>query len=142
MVVLDGDGSLLMNLGTLVTIAAAAPRNFVHFVSHNGTYEANGGMPLSNRNVDLAGIARSAGYRHACTISELADFEAQVGKAAGDGGAGVRRTDADAGQGAIRRTIPTCTAPTAVPRCRRNCAPIRRGEASAVEQEPRARARR
>jgi sulfopyruvate decarboxylase subunit beta len=35
-IVLDGDGSLLMNLGTLVTIGAAAPRNLVHFVCRNG----------------------------------------------------------------------------------------------------------
>src|SRR6058998_1797769 len=38
-VVLDGDGSLLMNLGSLVTIAAVAPKNLVHFVCQNGTYE-------------------------------------------------------------------------------------------------------
>src|SRR5215475_2788841 len=47
-VVLDGDGSLLMNLGSLVSIAAAAPKNLVHFVCHNETYEANGGHPLPN----------------------------------------------------------------------------------------------
>ena len=46
-IVLDGDGSLLMNLGSLVTIAAAAPRNLVHFVCQNGTYEANGGHPVT-----------------------------------------------------------------------------------------------
>ena len=45
-VVLDGDGSLLMNLGSLVTIAAPAPKNLVHFVCHNGCYEANGGHPI------------------------------------------------------------------------------------------------
>src|SRR5476649_1270187 len=39
-IVLDGDGSLLMNLGTLVTIAAAAPRNLLHFVCENGVYES------------------------------------------------------------------------------------------------------
>ncbi|MDE0057699.1 MAG: thiamine pyrophosphate-dependent enzyme [Defluviicoccus sp.] len=44
-VVLDGDGSLLMNLGSLVTIAEAGPENLVHFVVENGTYEANGGHP-------------------------------------------------------------------------------------------------
>ena len=43
--VLDGDGSLLMNLGTLVTIAEVAPRNLIHFVLENGTYEANGSHP-------------------------------------------------------------------------------------------------
>ena len=78
-VVLDGDGSLCMNLGTLVTIAAAGPRNLIHCVSHNGTYEANGAHPLPSRRIDFAGLARSAGYAHACTISELTDFEAQIG---------------------------------------------------------------
>ena len=41
-IVLQGDGSLLMNLGSLVTVAAVAPKNLVHFVAHNETYEANG----------------------------------------------------------------------------------------------------
>ena len=71
-VVLDGDGSLLMNLGTLVTIAACAPRNLVHFVSRNGTYEANGGHPLPGVDrVDLAGLAHCAGYRRAEAFFEL-----------------------------------------------------------------------
>jgi thiamine pyrophosphate-dependent acetolactate synthase large subunit-like protein len=78
-VVLDGDGSLCMNLGTLITIAAAGPRNLIHCVSHNGTYEANGGHPLPSRKVDFAGLARAAGYKHACTISDVAAFEAQIG---------------------------------------------------------------
>src|SRR5262245_50180506 len=37
-VVLDGDGSLLMNLGSLVTMGAVAPKNLVHFVCNNGCY--------------------------------------------------------------------------------------------------------
>ena len=71
-VVLDGDGSLLMNLGSLVTIGAAAPKNLVHFVSKNGSYEANGGHPIPNQKVDFSGIARSAGYAHTFDFSELA----------------------------------------------------------------------
>jgi sulfopyruvate decarboxylase subunit beta len=77
-IVLDGDGSLCMNLGTLVTIGAVQPKNFIHFVGHNGTYEANGGHPIPNRTVDFAGIARSAGIRKTHTISELADFDARI----------------------------------------------------------------
>jgi sulfopyruvate decarboxylase subunit beta len=77
-VVLDGDGSLLMNLGSLVTIAASAPRNLTHLVGHNGSYEANGGLPLPNREVDLAGIARSAGIADARNIRELDEFEREV----------------------------------------------------------------
>ena len=62
-IVLDGDGSLLMNLGGLVTIAEAAPANLVHFVAENGCYEANGSHPIPGRDrVDFAGLARAAGY--------------------------------------------------------------------------------
>ena len=74
-VVLDGDGSLLMNLGSLVTIAGAAPQNLIHFVSRNGSYEANGGHPIPAQEVlDFAGIARSAGYRHVETFTSLPTF--------------------------------------------------------------------
>ena len=85
-VVLDGDGSLLMNLGSLVTIAAAAPRNLVHFVCQNGIYEANGGHPIPNPKVDFAAMARSAGYAHCHEFSELASFEQQVGLVLGERG--------------------------------------------------------
>jgi thiamine pyrophosphate-dependent acetolactate synthase large subunit-like protein len=85
-VVLDGDGSLLMNLGSLVTIAAAAPTNLVHFVCQNGIYEANGGHPIPNPKVDFAAMARSAGYAHCYEFSELASFEQQVGLVLGQGG--------------------------------------------------------
>ena len=78
--VLDGDGSLLMNLGSLVTIAAAAPKNLIHFVCQNGSYEANGGHPLPNPEVDFAGIARSAGIRACHSYSELSAFEADIGR--------------------------------------------------------------
>ena len=79
-IVLDGDGSLLMNLGSLVTIAAAAPSNLYHFVCENGTYEANGGHPIPGcGRVDFAGFARSAGYRSVHEFSDLGIFEQQVG---------------------------------------------------------------
>ena len=79
-IVLDGDGSLLMNLGSLVTIAEAAPKNLIHFVCENGTYEANGGHPIPQRGrVDLCGFARVAGYRSVHSFSDLPIFEQQVG---------------------------------------------------------------
>jgi sulfopyruvate decarboxylase subunit beta len=78
-IVLDGDGSLLMNLGTLVTIASQAPRNLVHFVCENGMYEANGGHPIPGRGaVSFAGFARAAGYRHVHEFADLAAFEAGI----------------------------------------------------------------
>jgi phosphonopyruvate decarboxylase len=79
-IVLDGDGSLLMNLGSLVTAAEAAPRNFFHFVCENGTYEANGGHPTPGRgHVDFAALATAAGYRSVRVFSELKIFEQQIG---------------------------------------------------------------
>ena len=75
---LQGDGSLLMNLGCLVTIAAAAPKNLVHIVVQNGTYEANGGHPIPNTEADFAAMARAAGYAHVHAFSQLANFEQQA----------------------------------------------------------------
>ena len=78
-IVLDGDGSLLMNLGSLVTIANAAPDNLLHFLCENGTYEANGGHPIPARDrVSFAGLARAAGYREAHEFSDLDKLEAAL----------------------------------------------------------------
>lgn len=79
-IVLDGDGSLLMNLGSLVTIAATAPQNLYHFVSYNGVYETNGSHPLPNTKTNFADHARAAGYRHVFDFATLEDFKAQIGK--------------------------------------------------------------
>lgn len=77
-VVLQGDGSLLMNLGSLVTIGAVAPKNLIHFVAQNETYEANGGHPIPNRKVDFAGMARSAGYAAVYDFADIGSFTQQV----------------------------------------------------------------
>jgi sulfopyruvate decarboxylase subunit beta len=80
-IVLDGDGSLLMNLGSLVTVAAAAPANFYHFVMENGSYEANGGHPIPNREaVNFKGLADAAGYRKTYEFAALDDFENRIGE--------------------------------------------------------------
>jgi len=77
-VVLQGDGSLLMNLGSLVTIADVAPRNLVHLVAQNKTYEANGGHPIPQPRVDFASMARAAGYAAVYDFSDLGAFTQQV----------------------------------------------------------------
>ena len=62
-IVLDGDGSLLMNLGSLVTIGEIQPAQFLHLVFENGVYEVNGDHPIPGQGrVDFASIAKSAGY--------------------------------------------------------------------------------
>jgi sulfopyruvate decarboxylase subunit beta len=78
---LQGDGSLLMNLGSLVTIAAAQPKNLVHFVVQNDSYEANGGHPIPNTAVDFAAMARGAGYAQVHAFTDVANFEQQAAHA-------------------------------------------------------------
>lgn len=73
--VLDGDGSLLMNLGSLVTVANMAPKNLVHFVYENDAYDTTGGqtVPGAGR-FDLAAIGRGSGYPRADTFDNLEDL--------------------------------------------------------------------
>lgn len=74
-IVFDGDGSLLMNLGTLVTIAEKAPKNLYHFVLENGVYAVTGGQPIpGNSKVSFAGLAREAGYTNAYEFDDLEKF--------------------------------------------------------------------
>ncbi len=78
-IVLEGDGSLLMNLATLVTVAEAAPRNLIHFVCENGCYEANGSHPIPGQGrVDFAGLARAAGYAEVFEFDGLNRFAAEL----------------------------------------------------------------
>ncbi|MBI3328063.1 MAG: thiamine pyrophosphate-binding protein [Nitrospinae bacterium] len=78
-VVLDGDGSLLMNLGTLVTIAHAAPKNLVHCLCQNGTYETNGAVCIPGRGkVSFTGLAREAGYPKTYASDDLGDWDRAV----------------------------------------------------------------
>jgi thiamine pyrophosphate-dependent acetolactate synthase large subunit-like protein len=78
-IVLDGDGSLLMNLGSLVTIANLRPKHFLHLVFENGVYEVNGGHPIPGaEQIDFANIAEAAGYQHASCFNQLDAFEASL----------------------------------------------------------------
>ena len=77
--VLDGDGSLLMNLGTLVTIAEQSPPNLIHFVFENGTYEANGAHPIPGQGkVKFADIARAAGIPRCYEFTQLEALSAAL----------------------------------------------------------------
>jgi sulfopyruvate decarboxylase subunit beta len=76
-VVLDGDGSLLMNLGTLSTMARYSPRNLVHVVFDNQSLLSVGGFPTATATgTDLEGVARASGIARAFTVRSLDDFRA------------------------------------------------------------------
>ena len=67
---IDGDGSVLMNLGTLSTIARQAPPNFILFIIDNGAYGSTGDQPTQTANgTSLAAIARAAGIASSVEIA-------------------------------------------------------------------------
>ena len=76
---LDGDGSLLMNLGSLVTTASNAPDNLVHFVFEDGGYFTTGGQPVpGSGSVDFAAMARDAGIENAYEFNDLEDLASEL----------------------------------------------------------------
>jgi sulfopyruvate decarboxylase subunit beta len=78
-VVFDGDGSLLMQLGSLATIAGARPRNLTHLLFKNGVYHTSGSQEIpGGLTVDFVQMAKGAGYRKAYTVTELDDFKRRL----------------------------------------------------------------
>jgi sulfopyruvate decarboxylase subunit beta len=78
-IVVDGDGSLLMQLGSLVTIAGAAPPNFFHFVFENGVYETSGCQPLpAEGRFDFKDMAQAAGFAHSLRFEDASAFAAAL----------------------------------------------------------------
>jgi phosphonopyruvate decarboxylase len=78
-IVFDGDGSLLMNLGSLVTVANQAPKNLVHCLCENGTYETNGAVPIPRAGrIRFAELAKTAGYRSTYELSDVAEWEREL----------------------------------------------------------------
>jgi sulfopyruvate decarboxylase subunit beta len=75
-VVLDGDGSVLMNLGTFATLARYRPRNLVHVVFDNGSLLSTGGFDSHTTSgiTDLAAIARGAGIAHVTAVDSVIEF--------------------------------------------------------------------
>lgn len=80
-IVLDGDGSLLMQLGSLVTVAGAAPGNLYHVVFDNGVWFEGGGnvpLPAAGR-TDWTGLARAAGYPAVYDFTDAGSLAAGFG---------------------------------------------------------------
>lgn len=75
-VVLDGDGSVLMNLGTLATLARYRPNNLVHIIFDNGSLLSTGGFDshTTSGTTDIAGMARAAGIEHVAAVDSAMSF--------------------------------------------------------------------
>ena len=86
-VALEGDGSLLMQLGCLATVAAQAPKNLTIVVWDNGIYQITGGQKTASADTaDLVAIARAAGIANSAWAADEDEFERLFASALKDGG--------------------------------------------------------
>ena len=86
-IALEGDGSLLMQLGCLSTVAMRAPRNLTMVVWDNGIYQITGGQPTASATTaDLVAIARGSGIVKSAWAADEDDFERLFSAALHDGG--------------------------------------------------------
>ena len=128
MVVLDGDGSLLMNLGGLTTLARYRPTNLIHVVFDNESLLSVGGFPTAtSTGSDLAGIAAAAGVPRTATVRDGRRLHGRVRR--GDRGA---RTDDDRREGRGDRTAGLRDRPAAAG----EPLPVRTASARRLEREP------
>jgi len=78
-VIFDGDGSILMNLGSLVTVGKQAPKNLVHILLANDVYALTGGQPIpSEERGDLPGMAKDAGYASVVQFDNVEEFASEL----------------------------------------------------------------
>ena len=80
-VALEGDGSILMQLGALATVAGLAPKNLIVVIQDNGTYQITGGQPTAASVADLVAVARASGLVQSAWAADEGDFEEMVVRA-------------------------------------------------------------
>jgi thiamine pyrophosphate-dependent acetolactate synthase large subunit-like protein len=89
-IVVDGDASLLLELGSLVTVANAKPARLVHFLMHNNTQFTsivNFPTAATEPDCDFASMAKSAGYQHVHVINNVEQLVAELPQILTQGGA-------------------------------------------------------
>ena len=73
--VFDGDGNILMNLGSLTTIGSLKPKNLIHVVFDNSVHESTGSQPTNTNFVSIEKIAKACNYNHTFTVGTENSFE-------------------------------------------------------------------
>ena len=73
--VFDGDGNILMNLGSLTTIGSLKPKNLIHMVFDNSVHESTGSQPTNTNFVSIEKIAKACNYNHTFTVKTKNGFE-------------------------------------------------------------------
>lgn len=75
---IDGDGAVLMHMGSMAVIGANAPKNMIHVVINNGAHETVGGMPTVADKLDIAAIANACGYPYAVCVDNLNELDKEL----------------------------------------------------------------
>lgn len=75
---IDGDGAVLMHMGSMAVIGANKPANLIHIVINNGAHETVGGMPTVAGQADLPAIAKACGYPNAVSVSSFGELDAEL----------------------------------------------------------------
>ena len=75
---IDGDGAMLMHMGSLAVIGANAPKNLVHIVINNGAHETVGGMPTVAAKMDLVAVAKACGYLNIVCVDTFNDLDKEL----------------------------------------------------------------
>src|SRR5689334_21923916 len=102
-IVLDGDGSILLNLGSLATEIASGVGNLVHVIWDNGGWEITGGQPAGSPfGVDLETVARGCGFQQTATVHDLEAFRGVFAEAIADDQAWVIVARVEAGDSPYR----------------------------------------
>lgn len=78
---IDGDGALLMHMGSMAVIGANKPQNLIHIVINNSAHETVGGMPTVAGSIDIVAIAKACGYENAVSVDTFADLDTELSKA-------------------------------------------------------------
>ena len=74
----DGDGAVLMHMGSMAVIGANKPSNLIHVVINNGAHETVGGMPTVASAIDLVAIAKACGYPSAVSVDNFEDLDREL----------------------------------------------------------------
>lgn len=74
----DGDGAVLMHMGSMAVIGVNKPKNLIHVVINNGAHETVGGMPTVADSIDLVAIAKACGYPNAVSVDNFGDLDREI----------------------------------------------------------------
>ena len=75
---IDGDGALLMHMGSMALLGANKPNNMIHIVINNGAHETVGGMPTVASKLDIVAIAKACGYPNAICVDNFNDLDKEL----------------------------------------------------------------